>query len=83
QTQSFFGMNTLVNFDWRISTNGIDLSESEFFELVEQNKRLFNINGQWMRLDPAFIEEVRKLMNRADKYGLEMKDVLQQHLSNT
>ena len=36
-----------------------------------------------MRLDPAFIEEVRKLMNRADKYGLEMKDVLQQHLSNT
>ena len=22
-------------------------------------------------------------MNRADKYGLEMKDVLQQHLSNT
>ncbi|EOG8708272.1 DEAD/DEAH box helicase [Bacillus cereus] len=83
QTQSFFGMNTLVNFDWRISTNGINLSESEFFELVEQNKRLFNINGQWMRLDPAFIEEVRKLMNRADKYGLEMKDVLQQHLSNT
>ncbi|PEB50271.1 ATP-dependent helicase [Bacillus pseudomycoides] len=83
QTQSFFGMNTLVNFDWRVSTNGIDLSESEFFELVEQNKRLFNLNGQWMRLDPAFIEEVKKLMKRADKYGLEMKDVLQQHLSNS
>ncbi|WP_459501886.1 DEAD/DEAH box helicase [Bacillus sp. C1] len=83
QTESFFGMNTLVNFDWRISTDGIDLSESEFFDLVEQNKRLFHVNGQWMRLDPAFIEEVKKLMKRADKYGLEMKDVLQQHLSNT
>lgn len=82
QTQSFFGMNTLVNFDWRVSTNGIDLSESEFFALVEQNKRLLHLNGQWMRLDPAFIEEVRKLMKRADQYGLEMKDVFQQHLSN-
>ncbi|MDM5190820.1 DEAD/DEAH box helicase [Bacillus sp. DX4.1] len=83
QTQAFFGMNTLVDFDWRVSTNGIDLSEKEFFDLVEQNKRLFRLNGQWMRLDPAFIEEVKKLMKRADKYGLEMKDVLQQHLSNT
>ncbi|MDZ5608904.1 DEAD/DEAH box helicase [Bacillus pseudomycoides] len=83
QTQSFFGMNTLVDFDWRVSTDGIDLSESEFFDLVEQNKRLFNLNGQWMRLDPAFIEEVKKLMKRADKYGLEMKDVLQQHLSSS
>ncbi|MDH2881592.1 DEAD/DEAH box helicase [Bacillus cytotoxicus] len=83
QTQSFFGMNTLMNFDWRVSTQGIDLSESEFFELVEQNKRLFNLNGQWMRLDPAFIEEVKKLMKHADKYGLEMKDVLQQHLSRS
>ncbi|MBD5796462.1 ATP-dependent helicase [Bacillus pseudomycoides] len=83
QTQSFFGMNTLVDFDWRVSTDGIDLSESEFFDLVEQNKRLFNLNGQWMRLDPAFIEEVKKLIKRADKYGLEMKDVLQQHLSNS
>ncbi|KEK25426.1 DEAD/DEAH box helicase [Bacillus gaemokensis] len=83
QTQSFFGMNTLVDFNWRVSTNGIDLSENEFFDLVEQNKRLFNLNGQWMRLDPAFIEEVRKLMKRADKYGLEMKDVLQQQLSSS
>lgn len=81
--ESFFGMNTLVNFNWRISTNGIDLSEAEFLELVEQNRRLININGEWMRLDPAFIEEVKKLMKKADKYGLEMKDVVQQHLLKT
>ncbi|SFJ68755.1 MULTISPECIES: DEAD/DEAH box helicase [unclassified Bacillus (in: firmicutes)] len=78
--QAFFGMNTLVDFDWRISTNGIDLSEAEFLALIEQNRRLIHINGQWMRLDPAFIEEVKKLMKKADKYGLEMKDVVQQRL---
>lgn len=78
--QAFFGMNTLVDFDWRISTNGINLSEAEFLALIEQNRRLIHINGQWMRLDPAFIEEVKKLMKKADKYGLEMKDVVQQRL---
>ncbi len=78
--QAFFGMNTLVDFDWRISTNGINLSEVEFLALIEQNRRLIHINGQWMRLDPAFIEEVKKLMKKADKYGLEMKDVVQQRL---
>lgn len=83
KSESFFGMNTLVNFNWRISTNGIDLSEAEFLELIEQNRRLININGEWMRLDPAFIEEVKKLMKKADKYGLEMKDVVQQHLLKT
>lgn len=78
--QSFFGINTLVNFDWRISTNGIELSEEEFRQLVEQNRRLININGQWIKLDPAFIEQVKKLMDKADRYGLQMKDLLQQEL---
>ncbi|MFD3446586.1 DEAD/DEAH box helicase [Microbacteriaceae bacterium 4G12] len=78
--QSFFGMQTLINFDWRISTEGIDLSEAEFLRLVEQNRRLININGQWIKLDPEFIERVKKLMDKADRYGLEMKDLLQQEL---
>ncbi|GAA3319307.1 hypothetical protein GCM10020331_025660 [Ectobacillus funiculus] len=37
--QSFFGINTLVNFDWRISTNGVELSEEEFRQLVEQKSQ--------------------------------------------
>ncbi|MFX3622937.1 MAG: SNF2 helicase-associated domain-containing protein [Ectobacillus sp.] len=78
--QSFFGMNTLISFDWRIATEGIELSEEEFQRLIDQNRRLININGQWIRLDPEFIEHVKKLMDKADKYGLEMKDLLQQEL---
>jgi hypothetical protein len=78
--QSFFGMNTIINFDWRISTNGINLSETEFRNLVDQNRRLININGQWIKLDPEFIERVKKLMDKADRHGLEMKDLLQQEL---
>ncbi len=80
QGQSFFGMNTLINFDWRISTEGAELSELEFRSLVEQNRRLININGQWIKLDPEFIDRVKKLMDKADRQGLEMKDLLQQEL---
>ncbi len=81
--QAFFGMNTLVNFNWRISTDGVDFSEEEFLRLVEQNRRLINMNGQWIKLDPEFIEHVKHLMEKADRQGLQMKDILQQELLRT
>ncbi|MFC5773104.1 DEAD/DEAH box helicase [Ectobacillus antri] len=80
QGESFFGMHTLINFDWKISTGAAELSEAEFLALVEQNRRLININGEWIKLDPAFIEHVKKLMEKADQQGMEMKDLLQQEL---
>ncbi|MCP8967710.1 DEAD/DEAH box helicase [Ectobacillus ponti] len=81
--QAFFGMHTIVSFDWRISTEGVDLSEAEFRSLVEQNRRLININGQWIKLDPEFIAQVKKLMDKAERQGLEMKDLLQRELLRT
>ncbi|GAA3319305.1 hypothetical protein GCM10020331_025650 [Ectobacillus funiculus] len=48
--------------------------------MSNKNRRLININGQWIKLDPAFIEQVKKLMDKADRYGLQMKDLLQQEL---
>ncbi|WP_379970537.1 DEAD/DEAH box helicase [Ectobacillus sp. sgz5001026] len=78
--ESFFGMNTIVEFDWRISTEGAEFSEDEFRSLMQQNRHLLNINGQWIKLDPEFIERMKKLMNKAERRGLEMKDLLQQEL---
>ncbi|WP_416828346.1 DEAD/DEAH box helicase [Ectobacillus polymachus] len=78
--ESFFGMNTIVQFNWRISTDGVEFSEEEFRSLMQQNRHLINVNGQWIRLDPEFIERVKKLMDKAERRGLEMKDLLQQEL---
>ncbi len=75
---AMLGLHALVDFDWRISTNGIELSEEEFAELVAQKRRLMQIRGQWIQLDPAFIQHVQSLMNKAREEGLPIRDVLQQ-----
>jgi len=56
---SFVGLQSLVNFEWRFSTRNTELSEEEFLALVEQNRRLVQIKGEWVVLDPQFIEEIK------------------------
>ncbi|WP_039787696.1 SNF2 helicase-associated domain-containing protein, partial [Paenibacillus riograndensis] len=38
--RSLFGLDALVDFDWRISIGDADLSEAEFAELVARGERL-------------------------------------------
>ncbi|WP_338778821.1 DEAD/DEAH box helicase [Metabacillus sp. FJAT-52054] len=79
--QSFVGMNTLVDFNWRFATNGIEMSEEDFNRLVNDQRRLVNIRGQWIKLDPAFIQQVKTLLKKAEKEGLHVSDVLHQELA--
>ncbi|GGE85073.1 DEAD/DEAH box helicase [Priestia taiwanensis] len=78
---SFVGMNTLVQFNWRISTQDIELSEDDFHQLVDENRRLLNIRGRWIKLDPAFIQQVKTMMDKANKEGLHFKDILEQEFA--
>ncbi|APH03438.1 DEAD/DEAH box helicase [Bacillus weihaiensis] len=79
--QSFVGMNSLIDFNWRLSTNGVEMTEEEFHQLVAQQRRLVNFRGQWIKLDPAFIKQVQAILKKADKEGLHLSDILQQELS--
>ena len=81
--QSFVGLSALIDFDWRFSTNGVELSEDEFLELVNQQRRLINIRGKWVKLDPAFIKQVQSILKKANNEGLHFRDVLEQELVQT
>ncbi|MCC3356174.1 DEAD/DEAH box helicase [Bacillus sp. REN16] len=78
--QSFVGLQSIINFDWRFSTNGVELSEEEFMSLVNEKRRLIKIRGKWIKLDPAFIKQVQSILERANKEGLHVRDVLEQEL---
>ncbi|WP_010677134.1 DEAD/DEAH box helicase [Bacillus timonensis] len=78
--QSFVGLQSIINFDWRFSTNGVELSEEEFMSLVNEQRRLINIRGKWIKLDPSFIKQVQSILARANKEGLHVRDVLEQEL---
>ncbi|MFC4304458.1 DEAD/DEAH box helicase [Cohnella boryungensis] len=78
---SLFGLDSLVDFDWRIAIGDLDLTEAEFAELVARNARLVRFRGQWIPLDPALLAQIRKAMAAVDKrQGLSFQDVLQLHL---
>ncbi|SDM83671.1 Superfamily II DNA or RNA helicase, SNF2 family [Paenibacillus sp. yr247] len=81
KSQSLFGLNALVDFDWRIAVGDADLSEAEFAELLSRNERLIRFRGQWVYLDPALLEQIRRLMASVDpKEGLSLQDIFQLHL---
>nr|WP_230501279.1 DEAD/DEAH box helicase [Sutcliffiella rhizosphaerae] len=73
---SFVGLQSLVNFEWRFSTRNTELSEEEFLDLVEQNRRLVQIKGEWVVLDPHFIKEIKRMMKQAEENGIRMEDLL-------
>ncbi|MGO4109093.1 SNF2-related protein [Paenibacillus sp. YAF4_2] len=80
-SRSFFGLDALIEFDWRLSIGDADLSELEFQELVARGERLVQFRGQWVSLDPALLAQIRKAMAGVDsRRGLSFQDVLQLQL---
>lgn len=77
---SFVGLQAMLDYDWRFSMNGVDLSEEEFNQLVEEKRRLVFVRGRWIKLDPEFIHQIQELMKKAEKEGLQVRDVIEQEL---
>lgn len=79
--ESLFGLNSLIDFDWRIAIGDADLTEAEFAELAARNERLVRFRGQWIPLDPRLLAQIRKAMARVDSSrGMSFQEVLQLHL---
>lgn len=78
--ESLLGLDTLMNFDWKLATNGVELSEEEFQQLMEQKKRLVFIRGKWIQLNPEHMEKIRRVLDKLDRQGLPFREVLEHQL---
>ncbi|RAP77460.1 DEAD/DEAH box helicase [Paenibacillus montanisoli] len=79
--QSMFGLQQIVDFDWKLAVGNVDMSEAEFMKLASENRRLMQIGGEWVHLDPGDMERLRKwLKKNGGKRGLTMRDVFEMHL---
>ncbi|MDG5471214.1 DEAD/DEAH box helicase [Jeotgalibacillus sp. ET6] len=77
---SFVGLDSLVEYDWKVSINGSDMTDDEFNDLVNEKRRFIQINGNWIALDPALIMRIQQAMADAKKRGIRMRDLLEQEL---
>ncbi|MEW9500814.1 DEAD/DEAH box helicase [Jeotgalibacillus marinus] len=77
---SFVGLDALVDYDWKVSINGSDMTDEEFNDLVNEKRRFVQINGDWIALDPALIARIQQAMSTAKKRGIRMQDLLEQEL---
>lgn len=79
--QPMFGLDQIVQFDWKLALGDVHLSEAEFLQLAEQNRRLFHIGGEWVHLDPQDVTQIKQWLKRIGKRkGLSFRDVLEMHL---
>lgn len=79
--QPMFGLDQIVQFDWKLALGDVHLSEAEFLQLAEQNRRLFRIGGEWVHLDPQDVTQIKQWLKRIGKRkGLSFRDVLEMHL---
>ena len=58
--QPMFGLNQIMQFDWKLALGDIDLTESQFLQMAEENKRLFQVGDEWVHLDPKDVAQIKQ-----------------------
>lgn len=67
--QRHLGMDTIVNFDWRVSVGGEELSDEEMRRLVDSASGLVRVRGEWVRADSRVLRQVRTYINSLGTTG--------------
>ncbi|WCK55261.1 DEAD/DEAH box helicase [Aneurinibacillus sp. Ricciae_BoGa-3] len=79
--QSLFGIQQLMEFDWQLAVGDVTLSEDEVSQIIDQQKHLIRIHGEWIQLDAAMLAQIQAIMKRVRKNkGLTLSDVLRNRL---
>ncbi|MFS0723219.1 DEAD/DEAH box helicase [Paenibacillus sp. 1P07SE] len=79
--QSMFGLDQIVQFDWKLAVGDLDLSEEDFMQMVRENRRLLQMGNEWVHLDAGDLRRLQQWMKRSGKKrGLTFREVLELHL---
>lgn len=82
--EPLLGMSTLMQFDWKLAIDDVELSEEEFQQLLEQKQRLIRVRGRWVQLDLALLQRMQSIVKRVNpKKGLTFRDALEIHLAGS
>ena len=58
------GFGQLVNYDWRVSIGGTELTDDEMQRLVESKSGLIKLRGEWVLADTRHLERTKRYMEK-------------------
>jgi len=61
------GMDTLVDFNWKVAVGDKTLTLDELTELAQSKTALVQVRGEWMQFDPTEVQAALKLAQRHQK----------------
>jgi non-specific serine/threonine protein kinase len=60
-----FGLDALVDYEWRLSLGGDQLTEAEFLALAEAKGSLVRVRGRWVEIDREGLAAVMRALSSA------------------
>jgi superfamily II DNA or RNA helicase len=63
-TDAGLGLPALLEFRWQVALGDDALSEEEVAQLAEAKRPLVRVRGQWVTVDPALLERLRRRRTR-------------------
>lgn len=67
------GLDRIVEYDWKVSVDGVDLDEAEMEELVTAKSGLIRLRGRWVMADTAILGKVGEYMDRLRAMGVKRR----------
>lgn len=67
EQSGLLGVNSLLDFDWKISVNDQTFDIEEFQKLAEQKSPLIQIGNTWVELDPEQVKATLKFIEKQKK----------------
>ncbi|MBW4616433.1 MAG: helicase [Desmonostoc vinosum HA7617-LM4] len=84
QKQGRLGLQSLLNFQWKLAIGGQTISKAEFDRLVALNSPLVEINGEWVELRPQDIKTAKTFFaSRKEQMSLSLEDALRLSTGDT
>lgn len=79
--EPMFGLNQIMQFDWKLAIGDLELSEEEFRQLLAEQRNLAHIRGQWIQLDPEMMKQIEEiLLKMKNRKGITTREVIALHL---
>jgi len=73
---AFFGLDSIVEYNWQLSLGENALTEAEFAELARLKVPLIQIRGQWLELRPQDIETAIDFFQRSKERKMTLAEAM-------